>query len=107
MVACSLDAEHGTACAPKLAPAAQGRWVRNPFRPNFWSAQTMFPYVRSFLHDERGSVLVTEWVFLATILMIGILPLVAATRTNLAQLRLAHSLAAPAELEPGADVARP
>ena len=67
----------------------------------------MFSYARNFLHDERGSVLVTEWVFLATILMIGILPLVAATRTNLAQLRLASSPAAPAELEPGADVAHP
>ena len=47
----------------------------------------MFPYAHRFFLDDRGSVLVSEWVFLATILMIGILPAIAATQAKFATLR--------------------
>ena len=33
----------------------------------------MPPWVREFYRDERGSLLVVEWVFIATILMLSIL----------------------------------
>jgi hypothetical protein len=36
-----------------------------------------------FFRDERGSVLVTEWVFLASILVIALVPAVMTTRDRL------------------------
>jgi len=36
----------------------------------------------SFYRDERGSVLLTEWLLLTTILMIGILPPLVALRSG-------------------------
>jgi hypothetical protein len=57
----------------------------------------MFPSARSFLHDERGSLLVTEWVFLASILVIAILPAVAATRNKWIQTWQASSVLTQAQ----------
>ncbi len=31
----------------------------------------MHPFIRRFLRDESGSVVVGEWVFVATLLMLG------------------------------------
>jgi hypothetical protein len=37
----------------------------------------MWRPVKRFWRDERGTLLITEWVFLATILVIAIMPLAA------------------------------
>jgi hypothetical protein len=38
-----------------------------------------------FYFDERGALLLTEWLFLATILLIGIVPSVFMLRGNVGQ----------------------
>lgn len=49
--------------------------------------------VLKFWKDDRGSLLVTEWVFLATILVIGIVPGIVAVRNS-----LNHALSESAKL---------
>jgi hypothetical protein len=38
-----------------------------------------------FCGDERGSLLLTDWLFLATILMIGVLPALLSVRENVSR----------------------
>jgi hypothetical protein len=45
----------------------------------------MHPLVCEFWKDERGSLLVREWVFVATILVLAILPTAASIRNRMQQ----------------------
>jgi hypothetical protein len=42
----------------------------------------MLRLLRKLWHDNRGSLLATEWVFMATIMIIGIIPGMIAVRTS-------------------------
>ena len=44
------------------------------------------------LAQWRGSLLITEWVLLATILIIGLLPMLIASRVDMTQTRFENSL---------------
>src|SRR5436853_3162137 len=54
---------------------------------SFGSNQVMYQRLRNVFcklwKDQRGSLLVTEWVFMATILVLGIIPGVVAVRTSM------------------------
>lgn len=39
--------------------------------------------LRKLWKDERGSLLITEWVFMASILVLGVIPGVVAVRTSM------------------------
>ena len=45
-----------------------------------------------FWNDERGSLLVREWVFVATILVLGLLPTIVSIRTRMEQVSLEANL---------------
>lgn len=48
----------------------------------------MRPLLGELWKDERGSLLVTEWVFVATILVLGILPTLVSVRDRVQQAAL-------------------
>ena len=43
---------------------------------------TMRPLISRFWRDERGTLLLTEWVFLTTILVIAVVPLMRIPRSH-------------------------
>ena len=43
----------------------------------------MYSLFRELWMDERGSLLVSEWVFVATILVLGILPIAISVRSRI------------------------
>ena len=51
----------------------------------------MWTQARRFCGDERGTLLITEWIFLATILVIAAIPFILRDNTDL-QVRPASSL---------------
>ncbi len=67
----------------------------------------MHAFIRHFLRDESGSVVVGEWVFVATLLMLGAVAGAAALQAPPAEPADAPTVAVPAQSHCGAGRRRP